>query len=133
MMTTYDRPLLQRQANELYAQADNLVVNTAIGTAIVLGAIGGAMGYMAAEFLGESLQGTVLLGVIVGGLFGFAVGWSSGEQQVFKLRLEARGVLRRMVIEKNTADVLALAREQNRPAAGTVPIEAGTLQVYRGA
>ncbi|HEY7768736.1 hypothetical protein [Longimicrobium sp.] len=129
-MTKYDRSLLQRQADELYAQADNLVMNTAIGTAIMVGAIGGAMGYIAAEFVGQSLEGTVLLGIIVGGLFGFAVGWSSGEQQVFKLRLEAQGILCRMMIEKNTADLLALAREQNRPAAGTVPVEAGTLQVY---
>jgi hypothetical protein len=60
---------------------------------------------------------------------GFALGREMGEQQVFRLRLEAQELLCRLMTEKNTADMLRIASRTDQGPA--VQLDAATLKLLR--
>lgn len=129
MPTRYDRSILQAHADTLYQQAESIVWNSAISAAISLAAGGAAVGGALAYGAGLDVAGCIMFGVVVGGGIGFAWGWQLGQEQAFKLRLRAQEVLCRMMMEKNTADLLRLAVSQT--GTGTIPLDEATLEALR--
>jgi hypothetical protein len=129
MPTRYDRSILQSHADALYAKADSIVLNTALSMAASLAVGGGVLGAAAAYGLAADLVTGLVLGALVLGSIGFAIGWQMGEEQAFRMRLQAQELLCQMMIEKNTAEML---RQAAGPSGRTVvQLDEATLQALR--
>ncbi len=92
-MADYDPEILHKFANRLYSGA-----NTIIAVYTILGALIGAMaGYAFMVWLSGG-GGSILVGLVLVGIAGFA----AGSEKAFELKLRAQMVLALAQIEKNT-------------------------------
>lgn len=90
MATKYDPEIIQKLADQLYSQANTIVV---ISTLVFL-IIGGAAGYAVDRDFG----GPAIAGLVVGGIIGYFI----GQARAFVLRVQAQTALCQRQIEYNT-------------------------------
>lgn len=93
----YDAGIIQGFADRLYRQAASIIISS-IFFGLIVGVIvagGGAIAAKADQSIGMAL----IIGAVVGGLFGFA----RGSARAFKLKLDAQVALCQVQIEKNTS------------------------------
>lgn len=130
MPIRYNRSILQQHADELYDQADGIVLGYALSYALASGGPGalaaGAYGYFVD---GGSVAGWMLAGFVTAAVIGFAIGWQVGERAAFRMRLQAQELLCQMMIERNTSDRLRLSAAQTDPQILT--LDNATLQMLR--
>jgi len=92
-VTKYDPAIIQTFADRLYSQARAIAVIAAL-----LGAIIGSVGGKALGAAVDADNGGALLGTLLLGAAGFAV----GQARAFSLRLQAQTALCQVQIEVNT-------------------------------
>jgi hypothetical protein len=129
MPTRYDRSILQSHADTLYEKADNIVLSAAVASAISLGVGSAAAGFAVAYGFALDVAACAGFSLIAGGVIGFAWGWHLGQEQAFRLRLQAQELLCQMMIEKNTADLVRHTAGQS--ARTVVQLDEATLQALR--
>ncbi len=97
-MIQYDSKLIYEFADRLYKQAAQVVFSSA-ATGLILGLVIGGAG----DFL---TSGTRRIGIglfaVVGAAVGLVLGYVSGQQKAFALRLQAQTALCQVKIEENT-------------------------------
>jgi hypothetical protein len=97
MAVIYDETIIYTGVERLYARA-----NTRIATYTLLGVgIGLSIGYVMAGLLGEVAVGRMPYEALCIFLFG-GIGFSSGRERAFVLRLRAQTALCQLKIEENT-------------------------------
>jgi hypothetical protein len=102
----YDPSVIQKFADDLYAQA----ATTMAVYALVGCVAGGAIGYeLLAVASAESASTGAIIGLVIGGLLGFATGTRIG----FGLKLQAQVALCQVRIEENTRPARDLATDQD--------------------
>jgi hypothetical protein len=111
--TKYDASILQQYADERYAQANWIIVSTALvygfvtfGVCFILSTGG--------NFFRSNYHLSIQPGVLLVALIGAAVGVAAGRRKAFKLKLEAQTLLCQRQVELNTR---AAARPESMPAA----------------
>ncbi|HEX8394162.1 MAG TPA: hypothetical protein VF665_17595 [Longimicrobium sp.] len=129
MTTRYQPAILQQHADMLYERADGLAFSLALKSAFSTGLIFALAGVGFGYLVEISPWGCSITGALAGGFMGFALGREMGEQQVFRLRLEAQELLCRLMTEKNTADMLRIASRTDQGPA--VQLDAATLKLLR--
>lgn len=92
-MPDYDRQVLQRMADELYAKAQSTRILGAISYGLAGGVAGAVLGYPS----GSSTVLFVLFALVAG-----AIGWASASTRAFLLEVEAQKILCMAEIERNT-------------------------------
>ena len=93
---TYDAEVIQESAHRLYRQAASIVRSSAtLGS--LLGVVGGLV-------VAAAIQnpGAAAISAVVGGVIGGVVGYARGQENAFKLKLEAQVALCQAKIERNT-------------------------------
>ncbi len=88
--TKYDPAVIQKAADMLYAQAEKTVVTcTLVGIVVGLGA-------------GWALDNRTLITRLIGAVIAGGLGFAIGQARAFSLRLQAQTALCQMRIEENT-------------------------------
>lgn len=125
----FDPTVMERYAEQLYRRADSV----RIGSIVVGAALGIAFGAAPLSPVGEFLPvpstfgvATILLGAVLGGFIGFAV----GEGRSFRIRLQAQLVLFQLQLERNTAAAHAQPPVQ-APVVGAQPQAEPVVPVLR--
>ena len=111
----YDPRVIEQFAENLYKKASAFVV----GSVAIGGALGAAFGAVPLTSLGASWPIPSIFGfatMLVGGIFGAAIGYVIGDTRSFGYRLQAQGALCQLQTERNTA-VIAKALMARVPAA----------------
>ena len=113
----YDPRVIEQFAEKLYRKASAFVA----GSVVIGAALGAAFGSVPLTSLGSewpvpSMFGFVTL--LIGGIFGAAIGYVIGDTRSFGYRLQAQSALCQLQLERNTA-VLARALTAARAAPAT--------------
>jgi hypothetical protein len=112
----YDPRVIERFAENLYGKASAFVVGS-----VALGAtLGAAFGAVPLTSLGASWPIPSIFGfatMLVGGIFGGAIGYVIGDTRSFGYRLQAQTALCQLQTERNTALLAKAIRVQTRQPA----------------
>ncbi len=92
----YDPAVIQEFAGRLYSQAASIIFTSTL-FGVFVGTIL-AVGFVATVQNDEILGVAFLIGILIGGFFGY----SRGKERAFKLKLEAQVALCQVKIEQNT-------------------------------
>lgn len=96
-MVVYDPDIIQEFAERLYSRADFVVLrDTLIGTVVGL-----LLGVGAHKVLTMNPSSLMMMAIGAGAVFGL-IGWVSGNDKAFMLRLQAQTALCQLQIELNT-------------------------------
>jgi outer membrane biosynthesis protein TonB len=112
----YDPRVIERFAENLYRKASAFVA----GSVAIGAALGAAFGAVPLTSLGESWPVPSLFGfatMLIGGIFGGAIGYVIGDTRSFGYRLQAQTALCQLQTERNTAILAKAIRVQTRQAA----------------
>lgn len=115
----YEPRVIEQFAENLYRKASAFVV----GSVVVGGALGAAFGAVPLTSLGEAWPVPAMFGfvtLLVGGIFGAAIGYVIGDTRSFGYRLQAQSALCQLQLERNMA-VLAQAVASARQAQPAKP------------
>lgn len=99
--TKYDASILQQYADELYAQANWVIVSTALVYGFVTFAVCFTLSN-GGTFFRSTYHLSIQPGVLLVALIGAAVGVAAGRRKAFKLKLEAQTLLCQRQVELNT-------------------------------
>jgi len=92
-MINYDPQVIYQFADALYRQANQIIISYAL--------LGGLVGLGAGYYVNKSLGLYAVLGAVIAGLIGYAL----GVQRAFVLKLQAQTALCQVKIEENTRKV----------------------------
>jgi hypothetical protein len=113
----YDPRVIEQFAENLYRKASAFVV----GSVAIGAALGAAFGAVPLTSLGDSWPIPSLFGfatMLIGGIFGGAIGYVIGDTRSFGYRLQAQTALCQLQTERNTAMLAkAILRVQTRQPA----------------
>ena len=88
-MVQYDAQVIQEFADSLYSRADAIIAGYAV--------VGGVLGLLAGAVMGGGAM------LIIVGAVGGAIGYATGVQKAFLLKLQAQQALCQAQIERNTS------------------------------
>jgi hypothetical protein len=122
----YDPRVIEQFAENLYRKASAFVV----GSVAIGAALGAAFGAVPLTSLGDSWPIPSIFGfatMLVGGIFGGAIGYVIGDTRSFGYRLQAQTALCQLQTERNTAAlakaILRVQAARPVPQAQTLPVQ----------
>jgi len=116
-LPNYEPRVIEQFAEKLYRKASAFVM----GSVVIGAALGAAFGSVPLTSLGDAWPVPSMFGFItllIGGIFGAAIGYVIGDTRSFGYRLQAQSALCQLQLERNTA-VLARAVTAARSAPAT--------------
>jgi outer membrane biosynthesis protein TonB len=105
-LPNYEPRIIEQFAEKLYRKASAFVV----GSVVVGGALGAAFGAVPLTSLGEAWPVPSMFGfvtLLLGGVFGSAIGYVIGDTRSFGYRLQAQSALCQLQLERNMGIVAA--------------------------
>jgi hypothetical protein len=106
MPTEYDANILQSYADDLYKQAQRIVIQTTISYGLISFLVSALLSGLVFAYIAHEYQtnegDSLILSVLIFTALGIAVGISEGRRRAFRLKLEAQELLCQRQIELNT-------------------------------
>ena len=109
-MSNYDHSILQKHVDDLYRQAESVVSNHRFNG----GAIGLGIGLLLYFFVDKIWMTLICIAI------GAGIGWLSGKEEAFNIKLTAQKLLCQMQIEENTALIAKALSKDSDVEAGPV-------------